>query len=240
MGFAVNPWIYKIPLASYCSESNWSGLLSFSLAVSLAEIHGDPQTNPKVMLRPEGDGEGGSVVKTCRKGCSLQTITVAVVHWPVIYLAGYCRPYDLSVGMYFLFLKKLLFYIRVYLINNVMMVSGKQQRDSAIHIHESIFPNYPPIPGATSHWVAPMLYSRSLLIHDKCCSVYVSITKLLTIPSPHVKAYIITHTLPGEGTEMCFVLLWPLISEALECCCCQYMHAAHQHSCCFPKPVKGR
>ena len=78
-------------------------------------------------------------------------------------------------------------------------------------------PNSPPIPGATSHWIEfPVLYSRSLLlIHDKCCSVYVSITKSLTIPSPHVKAYIITHTLPGEGTEMCFVLLWPLISEAL-------------------------
>ena len=33
---------------------------------------------------------------------------------------------------------KFLFYIRVYLINNVVLVSGVQQTDSVIHIHVSI------------------------------------------------------------------------------------------------------
>ena len=37
-----------------------------------------------------------------------------------------------------------LFYIRVGPINNVVMVSGGQQSNSAIHIHVSIFPQIPP------------------------------------------------------------------------------------------------
>ena len=39
-----------------------------------------------------------------------------------------------------LFFKSFLFYIGVKLINNVVIVSGEQQRDSAIHIHVSVLP----------------------------------------------------------------------------------------------------
>ena len=36
-----------------------------------------------------------------------------------------------------------LFCIRVYTVNNVVVVSGEQRRDSAIHIHVSILPQVP-------------------------------------------------------------------------------------------------
>ena len=81
-----------------------------------------------------------------------------------------------------------------------MVVWGEQQRDSTIHIYVSIL-SQTPLP---SHWVEfPLLYSRSLLvIHYKCCSVCMSIIKSLTTPSPHLKACIFTHALPGEGTDV--------------------------------------
>ena len=41
-------------------------------------------------------------------------------------------------SLFYSFFFKLLFYIGVQPINNVVMVSGQQQRDSATHEHESI------------------------------------------------------------------------------------------------------
>ena len=73
------------------------------------------------------------------------------------------------------------------LTNNAVMVSGEQQRDSAIHTHASILPpNSPLIQAATYHWAGfHVLYSRSLLvIHFKYSSVYLSIPNSLTIHSP--------------------------------------------------------
>ena len=46
----------------------------------------------------------------------------------------------------FLFLN-FLFYIQVELINNVVIVSGGQQRDSATHVHVAILPQTPLNPG---------------------------------------------------------------------------------------------
>ena len=43
-----------------------------------------------------------------------------------------------------------LFYIGVYLINNVVIVLGEQQRDSAIHTHGSILPQTP-LPSRLPH-----------------------------------------------------------------------------------------
>ena len=48
---------------------------------------------------------------------------------------GNCK---ISVSLLFLVFLNFLFYIRVQPINNVVTVSGEQQRDSAIHIHVSI------------------------------------------------------------------------------------------------------
>ena len=71
----------------------------------------------------------------------------------------------------------------------VVILSGEQQRDSAIHIHVSILPQpqLPFIQAATYHWAElHMLYSRSLLvIHFKYSSGYKSIPNSLTIPSPY-------------------------------------------------------
>ena len=69
---------------------------------------------------------------------------------------------------------KLLLYIGVAPINSV---SGGLQRDSAIHIHVSIFPQTP-LPSRLSHNIKqfPALYSRSLLvIHFKYSTVYLSL-----------------------------------------------------------------
>ena len=68
------------------------------------------------------------------------------------------------------------------------MISGGQQRNSAIHIHVSILPQTP-LPSRLSRNIeqSSMSYtSRTLLlIHFKCSSVYMSISNSLTIPSPH-------------------------------------------------------
>ena len=73
------------------------------------------------------------------------------------------------------------------LTSNVVIVSGKQWRDSAIHIHGSILPQTP-LPSKLPHNTEQsyVLYSSSLLvICFKYSSLYMSIPKSLTIPSPH-------------------------------------------------------
>ena len=73
------------------------------------------------------------------------------------------------------------------LTRKVVIVSGEQWRDLAIHIRVSILPQTPSHPGCIWHWAElPLLYSRSLwVIHFKYSSVYISIPNSLTIPSPH-------------------------------------------------------
>ena len=76
-----------------------------------------------------------------------------------------------------------------------MIVSGGQQRDSAICIHVSIL-IHTPLPPRVPHNTeqrsllycknTEFLYSRSLLVvHLKYSSVYMPIPNSLTIPSPH-------------------------------------------------------
>ena len=68
-------------------------------------------------------------------------------------------------------------------INNVVIVSGEQQRDPATCIHVSILPQTP-FPSRLPHNI-PGLYSRSsLAIHFKYSSVYMSIQNSLTLLSP--------------------------------------------------------
>ena len=55
----------------------------------------------------------------------------------------------LGEGALFIF-PNLLFYIGVYLINNVVVVSGGQRRDSAIEVHVSILPRTP-LPSRLPH-----------------------------------------------------------------------------------------
>ena len=85
-----------------------------------------------------------------------------------------------------------IFFFKLYIIleyiwiNDVVIVSGGQQRNSAIQIHVSIFPEVP-TPSKLPHNIRqfPVLYIRSLLvIHFKHSSVYMSIPNSLTIPSP--------------------------------------------------------
>ena len=53
-----------------------------------------------------------------------------------------------SVFLHFLHALNLLFYIGIQPINNVAMVSGVQQSDSAMHTHASILPQLPSPPGS--------------------------------------------------------------------------------------------
>ena len=73
--------------------------------------------------------------------------------------------------------------------NSVVIVSGEQQRDSAIHIHVSILPQTPSHPGChITLSKVPCAYSRSLLAtHFKYSSVYMSTPNCLTthFPSNH-------------------------------------------------------
>ena len=53
------------------------------------------------------------------------------------------------VSLFFFFFI-FVFYIRVWPVNNVVIVSGGQQSNSAIHIHVSIFPQIP-LPSRLPH-----------------------------------------------------------------------------------------
>ena len=67
-----------------------------------------------------------------------------------------------------------LFCIGVYLINDVVMVSGGQQRGSATHTHEPILPQTP-LPSRPPHHIEQsslVLYSRSLLLSILNISCY--------------------------------------------------------------------
>ena len=86
-----------------------------------------------------------------------------------------------------------IFFFKLYIIleyiwiNDVVIVSGGQQRNSAIQIHVSIFPEVP-TPSKLPHNIRqfPVLYIRSLLvIHFKHSSVYMSIPNSLTV-SPRI------------------------------------------------------
>ena len=81
-----------------------------------------------------------------------------------------------------------LFCIGVMLINNIVIASSEQQRDSAIYIHVSILPQTL-LPFRLPGWrwaEFQVMYSRTLLvIHFKYNLVYMSIPNSLAIPSPH-------------------------------------------------------
>ena len=87
-----------------------------------------------------------------------------------------------------LFYKSFLLYIGVKPVDNVVIVSCRQQRDSVMHIYVSILPKFPSHPGCHIELWAGFLVlcSRSLLaIHFKYSSVCMSIPSSLTIPSSH-------------------------------------------------------
>ena len=67
---------------------------------------------------------------------------------------------------------------------NVVIVSGRQQRDSVIHV--SILPQNPSHPGChiILSGVPCAIWRALLIIHFKHSSVYMSIPNSLTVPSP--------------------------------------------------------
>ena len=82
------------------------------------------------------------------------------------------------------FFKNFLFYFGVWPINNVVIVSGGQQRHSAMHIHASILPQTPlPSRLPPSIELSSMCYIQLslLFIHFKYSSVYMLISNSLTI-----------------------------------------------------------
>ena len=78
---------------------------------------------------------------------------------------------------------KFLFYIGMDPINNVVIVPGGQQRDSAIYIHVFILlQTPPPMQAAISHRAEfPVLYRRtSVATHFKYSSVYIVVSNSLS------------------------------------------------------------
>ena len=91
--------------------------------------------------------------------------------------------------------------------NSVVIVSGEQQRDTAISTRIHSPPNSPPIQAATEHWAEfRLLCSRSLLFNPfKYNSVYISIPNSLILPSPNL-SYPSNHNLVFEvWVCFCFV-----------------------------------
>ena len=88
------------------------------------------------------------------------------------------------MGTMLFFFKKLSILYWVWQINNVVIVPGKQGKDSSICTHVSVPPKLSSPPGC--HITYPVLYGRSLLVlHFKYSSVHMSIPNSQTIPSPH-------------------------------------------------------
>ena len=86
----------------------------------------------------------------------------------------------------FIYLFELLIFIGVELINNVVIVSGEQGRDSAIHTHVSILPQTllpPRLPHNTEQSSLCYTISPCCYIHFKYDSVYMTIPDSLNIPS---------------------------------------------------------
>ena len=96
--------------------------------------------------------------------------------------------------VFILYFLNFLFCIGVYLINNVVIVPGGQQRDSAIHIHASILSKTPSHPGyhitqsrvpcaVQQVIVGYAFYFIFLVMHFKYSSVYMSIQNSLSLLS---------------------------------------------------------
>ena len=84
------------------------------------------------------------------------------------------------LSFFLILILNFLFCIGVSLINNVVIVSGEQWRDLAIHVHGSILFQIP-LPSRLAEF--HVLHSRSLLvIHSKYSSVYMPIPNSPTIP----------------------------------------------------------
>ena len=87
---------------------------------------------------------------------------------------------------FFIYFFELLIFIGVELINNVVIVSGEQGRDSAIHTHVSILPQTllpPRLPHNTEQSSLCCTISPCCYIHFKYHSVYMTIPDSLNIPS---------------------------------------------------------
>ena len=75
---------------------------------------------------------------------------------------GYFRLLKLILPVSFYF-KKIVFYIGIYLINNVVLVPGIQQSDSVIHIHVSIL-----FQSLSPFRLLQSIEQSSLLYRDTC------------------------------------------------------------------------
>ena len=86
------------------------------------------------------------------KGLFFPFLSVYLYHHQIS-LHKALHTYIFITLLYLVFYKvlyKTLFYIGVWLINNVVIVLSAQQRDSAIHIHVSILPQTP-LPSRLPH-----------------------------------------------------------------------------------------
>ena len=110
----------------------------------------------------------------------------APLTWRSEFVFGHPRP----LGVLFCFLN-FLFYMGVQQINNVMTVSGGQQRDSAILIHVSIF-SQTPLPSRLPHNTEQSSLTYRVdpcwLSIFKYSSVHTTIPYSLPIPSPFLPA----------------------------------------------------
>ena len=104
--------------------------------------------------------------------------------WEQAVSSPHCHPCPNSHLQFFFNL----FYIGIEPITNAVIISGGQQRDSAIRIHVSIVPQTP-FSSRLPHNIEQSslcLYSKIfLVIHFKLSSVYMSIPNSLTIPLLH-------------------------------------------------------
>ena len=143
------------------------------------------QSTP-VVLPTESHGQR-SLVGYSPWDCKEAHTTEAIYHAHTCYTHRFLQIMKFFFFSFFFFLTSKAFCIGVYPINNVVIVSGKQWRDSAIHIHVSILPQTP-LPSRLTHNTeqSSMCCHRRflLVIHSKHSSVYMTFLKSPAIPSP--------------------------------------------------------
>ena len=101
-------------------------------------------------------------------------------HFPsfVAWLLFFSPYFNLFCLCIFFFLLNFLFYIGVQLINNVVIVSGRLQKDLAIHMHLSILPQTP-LPSRLPHNIE----QSSLFYTVGPCWLSILNTAVCTCPS---------------------------------------------------------
>ena len=149
------PWTvaYQAPSMRFSRQEYWSGL-PFPSPADLPDRGNEPGS-PALQADALPSEPPGKPSPTYTSSFWEPLLLFSFFFAILFYFFAVFSPHTLN----------LLFCIGVQLINNIVIVSGKWWRDSAIHIYVSILPQIPLLSRLPHNWTEfHMLYNRSLLL----------------------------------------------------------------------------